>query len=95
MRYRAVRRLTGDREVLRQALDDFARARRRQAEAWDDLAVPTPLKAVSAAADKALEGTGRALTGAGQRLINVGDVLASRRQRRQQRAGSFKDDEEK
>lgn len=95
MRYRAVRRLTDDRDALRQALDDFARARRRQAEAWDDLAVPTPLKAVSAAADKALEGTGRALTGAGQRLINVGDVLASRRQRRQQRAGSFKDDEEK
>ncbi|MGV0836888.1 hypothetical protein [Mycolicibacterium thermoresistibile] len=83
LRYRAVRRLTDDRDTLRQALDDFARARRRQAEVWDDLAVPTPLKAVSATVDKALETTGRALTGAGQQLIDFGDVLANRRRRKQ------------
>lgn len=83
IRYRVVRRLTEDRDALREALDGFARARRRQAEVWDDLAVPTPLEAVSATVDKALETTGRALTGAGQQLIAFGDVLASRRRRNQ------------
>lgn len=83
IRYRSVRRLTDDRNTLRQALDDFARARRRQAETWEDLAVPTPLQAVSATVDKALETTGQALTGIGQQLVDLGGALANRRRRRQ------------
>jgi len=80
-RYPALRRLTEDRERLRHALDDFARARRRQAEQWEHLEVPTPLRAVSATVDMALEGTSRALSNVGQQLIDFGGVLANRRRR--------------
>lgn len=83
IRYRAVRRLTEDRDTLRQALEDFARVRRHQAEAWEDLAVPTPLQAVSATVDRALATTGHALTGVGQHLVDLGSVLANRRARKQ------------
>lgn len=81
-RFRAVQKLTHDRDTLSKALDDFARARRHQAETWAPLDNPGVLKATSATVDKAIESAGHAITGAGERLVKVGDFLAERERRR-------------
>lgn len=93
-RFFSAQRLARDRQSLRKALDNFAGARRHQLETWEDFEVPDPLDAASAAADKMLdvasaatdkmiESTSRVVSGAGERLLKAGDLLAERQRRRE------------
>lgn len=71
-------KLTEDRDLMRAALNDFARARRHQAKSWQRLENPGVLDATSAAVDFALESTGRAVSSAGVQLMKFGAYLAER-----------------
>jgi hypothetical protein len=93
-RFFSAQKLARDRQSLRKAFDNFARARRHQLETWEDFEVPDPLDAASAAADKMLdvasaatdkmiESTSRVVSGAGERLLKAGDLLAERQRRRE------------
>ncbi len=79
----SVRMLGHDRDKLRGSLDSFATARRRQLQTWDDFEPPGVRTAAAATVEKAVEATGRAITGAGAQLIKIGDFLAERERRQQ------------
>lgn len=80
--YPILRRLNKDRETLRKALNDFATARRHQAESWEDLSIPKLKQAAAAAVEKARVSAGEAVVLGGQRIVKMGERLASRERRR-------------
>ncbi|MCW2654268.1 MAG: hypothetical protein JWR32_5244 [Mycobacterium sp.] len=77
-----LQRLNKDRDTLRKALNDFAAARRHQAESWDDLAIPKLTQAASAAVDRALNSTGQTLAIGGHKIVQMGEYLVARELRR-------------
>jgi hypothetical protein len=90
-RFITVQKLTHDRDTLGAFLDDFARARRHQAETWKPLEDPGVLEAASASVEKAVESTGRVIAGAGAKLIKIGDYLVERERRQQAADGAEPD----
>jgi hypothetical protein len=77
-RFIAVRELAKQRNKLREELDQFAEARRHQVEEWAPVSTPTVLDAASAVVDAVSESALKAVGAAGQRIIRVGEYLASR-----------------
>jgi hypothetical protein len=82
-RYWSVRALARDRQKLREALDHFAYARRKQVDTWEDIAIPGLDDAASATVELAKKSTSRALAAAGQGLIKLGDFLNEERGERE------------
>jgi hypothetical protein len=74
-RYWSVRALARDRGTLRDALDDFALARRNQVGIWEDIAIPGIDDAASATVELARRSASRALAAARHGLVKLGDFL--------------------
>lgn len=70
-RFWAVDQLAVDRDTLQGALDDFARARRNQVDAWKEMATPGVREAVDAAVELAKPVAEKALEAAGRGLLNL------------------------
>jgi hypothetical protein len=74
-RYWSVQGLARDLPKLREDLDRFAKARRAQAQEWNDFEAPTPMQAVQAAADRATETATQAISAATEGYTRVTDFL--------------------
>ncbi|ODQ90967.1 hypothetical protein BHQ18_09400 [Mycolicibacterium flavescens] len=74
----AVAGLSRDLPFLRADLDNFARARRTQAEDWRDFHAPHFLEAASAVLGAAADTAGRALNAAGGGISRVGNFVMRR-----------------
>lgn len=72
----SLKELTNQGSVLRGELDAFAESRRHHIESWEDFHIPSFLDAASAAWDKAISSTGRALAAAGEGVVRFGNYLA-------------------
>jgi hypothetical protein len=75
-RFLSVRELAKQRLALREELDNFARARCHQVEAWEDFQVPSFVDAANAALETARTSTGRVLAAAGEEIARIGAHLA-------------------
>ncbi len=74
-RFWSVQGLARDLPKLREDLDRFAKARRAQAQEWNDFQAPTPIQAVQAAADRASETATQAISAASEGYARVSDFL--------------------
>ncbi len=75
-RFWSVQGLARDLPKLREDLDRFAKARRAQAQEWNDFQAPTPMQAVQAAADRASETATQAISAATEGYVRVSDFLS-------------------
>jgi hypothetical protein len=75
-RFWSVQGLARDLPKLRDDLDRFAKARRAQAQDWNDFQAPTPMQAVQAAADRASETATQAITAASEGYTRVSGFLS-------------------
>jgi hypothetical protein len=93
-RFWSVQGLARDLPKLREDLDRFAKARRAQAQEWNDFRAPTPLEAVQAAADRASETATQAISAATEGYARVSDFLSKTTRNRSMAFRKRKSDED-
>ena len=74
-RFNSVRELATQRLALRDELDNFAKARHHQVEAWEDFHIPSVLDAAFATIEAVTTTTNQVLAAAGHGLVRLGALL--------------------
>ena len=74
-RFNSVRELATQRLALRDELDNFAKARHHQVEAWEDFHIPSVLDAAFATIEAVTTTTNHVLAAAGHGLVRLGALL--------------------
>ena len=74
-RFNSVRELATQRLALRDELENFAKARHHQVEAWEDFHIPSVLDAAFATIEAVTTTTNQVLAAAGHGLVRLGALL--------------------